>query len=91
MTVYASMSFPAKWVTVLRLGAGKIFSDSLEYFQAMTLGANNYLRADIYLPQTIALDDYKAVPLMEKAVTDYLATPAWTAVKNWVASHFNGT
>jgi len=55
------------------------------------LGANNYLRADIYLPQTIALDDYKAVPLMEKAVTDYLATPAWTAVKNWVASHFNGT
>jgi hypothetical protein len=49
------------------------------------------LRADIYLPQTIALDGYKAVPLMEKAVTDYLATPAWTAVKNWVASHFNGT
>jgi hypothetical protein len=44
MTVYASMSFPAKWVTVLRLGAGRIFSDSLEYFQALTLGANNYLR-----------------------------------------------
>ncbi|OQP66992.1 metallophosphoesterase [Niastella vici] len=44
MTVYASLSFPAKWVTVLRLGAGKIYSDSLEYFQAMTLGANNYLR-----------------------------------------------
>jgi outer membrane protein assembly factor BamA len=44
MAVYASMSFPAKWVTVLRLGAGRIYSDSLEYFQAMTLGANNYLR-----------------------------------------------
>ncbi|MBO9200040.1 MULTISPECIES: metallophosphoesterase [Niastella] len=44
MTVYASMSFPAKWVTVLRLGGGHIFSDSLEYFQALTLGANNYLR-----------------------------------------------
>jgi len=44
MTVYASMSFPAKWVTVLRLGAGRIFSNKLEYFQAMTLGANNYLR-----------------------------------------------
>jgi DNA repair exonuclease SbcCD nuclease subunit len=44
MTVYASMSFPARWVTVLRVGAGRIFSDSLEYFQALTLGANNYLR-----------------------------------------------
>jgi hypothetical protein len=44
MQVYASMSFPARWVTVLRVGAGKIYSDSLEYFQAMTLGANNYLR-----------------------------------------------
>jgi outer membrane protein assembly factor BamA len=44
MTVYASMSFPARWVTVLRLGAGRIYSDSLEYFQALTLGANNYLR-----------------------------------------------
>lgn len=44
MQVYASMSFPARWVTVLRVGAGRIFSDSLEYFQALTLGANNYLR-----------------------------------------------
>lgn len=44
MTVYASMSFPARWVTVLRVGAGRIYSDSLEYFQALTLGANNYLR-----------------------------------------------
>ena len=55
------------------------------------LGTNNYLRVDISLPQTIALDDYHAVPLMEKAVTDYMTTPAWAAVKNWVASHFNGT
>lgn len=44
MAVYASMSFPARWVTVLRVGGGHIFSDSLEYFQALTLGANNYLR-----------------------------------------------
>jgi DNA repair exonuclease SbcCD nuclease subunit len=44
MAVYASMSFPAKWVTVLRVGGGHIYSDSLEYFQALTLGANNYLR-----------------------------------------------
>lgn len=44
MTVYASMSFPARWVTVLRVGGGHIYSDSLEYFQALTLGANNFLR-----------------------------------------------
>jgi DNA repair exonuclease SbcCD nuclease subunit len=44
MTVYASMSVPARWVTVLRLGGGHIFSNKLEYFQAMTLGANNFLR-----------------------------------------------
>jgi len=44
MTVYASMSYPAKWVTVLRLGAGRIFTNNLEYFQALTLGANNFLR-----------------------------------------------
>ncbi len=44
MTVYASLSDPAKVVAVLRFGGGKIFSDSFEYFQAVNLGANNYLR-----------------------------------------------
>lgn len=44
MVVYASLNSPARWVTVLRLGGGHIFSDELEYFQALTLGANNYLR-----------------------------------------------
>jgi outer membrane protein assembly factor BamA len=44
MVVYASLSYPAKWVTVLRLGGGRIFSNNLEYFQALTLGANNFLR-----------------------------------------------
>jgi hypothetical protein len=44
MAVYASLNNPARWVTVLRLGGGHIFSKELEYFQALTLGANNYLR-----------------------------------------------
>jgi hypothetical protein len=44
MVVYASLNSPARWVTVLRLGGGHIFSKELEYFQALTLGANNYLR-----------------------------------------------
>jgi hypothetical protein len=44
MTVYASLTDPANFVTVLHLGGGKIFSKDYEYFQAMNLGSNNYLR-----------------------------------------------
>jgi hypothetical protein len=44
MTVYASFNSPAKLVTVVRLGWGHIYSKNFEYFQALDLGANNYLR-----------------------------------------------
>jgi hypothetical protein len=44
MTVYASLSSPATVVTVIRVGGGHIFNDNFEYFQALNLGANNYLR-----------------------------------------------
>ena len=44
MTVYASLSDPAKVVAVLKIGGGHIFSQQFEYFQALTLGADNYLR-----------------------------------------------
>lgn len=44
MTVYASLSHPAKLVAVLRFGGGHIFNKEFEYFQAMNLGANNFLR-----------------------------------------------
>lgn len=44
MAVYASLTDPAKLVAVLRFGGGKIFSDDFEYFQALNLGGNNYLR-----------------------------------------------
>jgi hypothetical protein len=44
MTIYSSLSDPATVVAVTRLGAGHIFSDNFEYFQALTLGANNFLR-----------------------------------------------
>ena len=54
------------------------------------LGPNNYLRVNLSVPQTIDMDDYEAVPLMEKLVADYMATPDWTKVKNWVNQHFNG-
>jgi hypothetical protein len=44
MVVYSSLSDPARVVSVLRLGGGHIFNRNFEYFQAMNLGANNFLR-----------------------------------------------
>lgn len=44
MTVYASTKIPARVTGVIKLGYGKIFTDSTKYFQALTLGQNNNLR-----------------------------------------------
>jgi hypothetical protein len=44
MQVHAALTDPAKLVTVVRLGGGRIFSKTYEYFQALSLGANNFLR-----------------------------------------------
>ena len=44
MTVYASLSLERKLVGIFRIGGGHIFSKDFEYFQALTLGANNYVR-----------------------------------------------
>jgi hypothetical protein len=44
MVVYASLKIPARIVGVIKLGGGRIFNDSIEYFQALTLGQNNVLR-----------------------------------------------
>jgi outer membrane protein assembly factor BamA len=44
LSVYASLSDPAKLVAVIRVGGGHIFSQNFEYFQAMTMGSNNWLR-----------------------------------------------
>jgi outer membrane protein assembly factor BamA len=44
MSVYASLSEPAKLVAVIRMGGGHIFNRNFEYFQALNLGANNFLR-----------------------------------------------
>ncbi len=41
MTIYASLTDPAKVIAVLGLGGGKIFTKSFEYFQAMALGNNS--------------------------------------------------
>ena len=43
MAIYASLKDPAKVVAVLRMGYGHIYSKNYEYFQAMTIGANNVL------------------------------------------------
>ncbi len=60
MTVYASLSEPAKVVAVLKIGGGHIFSQHFEYFQALTLGANNYLRGfrkDRFAGSSVAYTD----------------------------------
>ncbi len=44
MTVYASLSEERKLMAVIRLGGGHIFTKNFEYFQALTLGVNNYIR-----------------------------------------------
>jgi outer membrane translocation and assembly module TamA len=44
MTVYSSLSDPSRVVSVLKLGGGHIFSKNYEYFQALNLGQNNFLR-----------------------------------------------
>jgi hypothetical protein len=44
MTVYASLSEARKLMGIIRVGGGHIFSKNFEYFQALNLGANNYVR-----------------------------------------------
>lgn len=44
MQIYASLSDVDNLVGVLRLGGGHIFSKEFEYFQALGLGQNTYLR-----------------------------------------------
>jgi len=44
MSVYASISEAANLIAVARIGGGHIFSKNFEYFQALNLGANNFLR-----------------------------------------------
>lgn len=44
MTVYASTKIPARVTGVIKMGYGKIFTDSAKYFQTLALGQNNNLR-----------------------------------------------
>ena len=44
VTVYATISDRSRVTTILRAGGGKIFTDNPEFFQAMTLGAENHNR-----------------------------------------------
>jgi outer membrane protein assembly factor BamA len=44
LDVYSVLDQPNRLLLSLHLGGGHIFSDHFEYFQALTLGGNNYLR-----------------------------------------------
>ena len=51
MTIYASLSDPAKLIGVVSFGGSRIFSKSFEFFQAAAIGNNNLhgFRANRYL------------------------------------------
>jgi outer membrane protein assembly factor BamA len=44
LDVYAVLDQPNRLLAALHFGGGHIFSDHFEYFQALSLGGNNYLR-----------------------------------------------
>ena len=44
MTIYAKVSDISKFSSVLRIGGGHIFNDNFDFFQAVNLGSNNFLR-----------------------------------------------
>ena len=44
MSVHGAFTDPAKFVAIVRLGYGHIFSKNFDYFQALNLGQNNFLR-----------------------------------------------
>jgi len=44
MTIYASISEHARLSAVFRFGGGHVFSKQYEYFQALSIGGNDYLR-----------------------------------------------
>jgi hypothetical protein len=44
LTLFSSFNDPSRLVSVLKLGGGRIFSKDYEYFQALNLGQNNFLR-----------------------------------------------
>ncbi len=43
MSIYASLTDPARLIAVLKVGMGKIYSKNFEYFQALTIGSENGL------------------------------------------------
>jgi len=43
MSIYASLSDPARLVAVVGLGAGKVLNEDFEFFQAMNIGVGNNL------------------------------------------------
>jgi hypothetical protein len=51
MTIYASLSDPARLIGVISFGGSKIFNRKFEFFQASNLGGNNLhgFRANRYL------------------------------------------
>lgn len=61
----------------------------VDAFQAdLILGSDRYRRANVMLPEFIAIDDFQAVPQLEEWAQDYIASEEWQAIKQWVKQEF---
>jgi hypothetical protein len=63
-------------------------SDCDDYQAGLFLGTAHYKRANVVLPKSVAIDDYAAVPEMERWTREYLRSPAWKSIKDWVKEEF---
>ena len=58
-------------------------------FQAeLFLGDRHYRRANVVLRESLSIDDYTAVPRIEEWTRDYLNSPPWKLIKEWVGEMF---
>jgi hypothetical protein len=52
------------------------------------LGEERFCRADATLIESVALDDYAKIKVMEKSVEKYAETQEWQKIKEWIKTHW---
>ena len=56
--------------------------------EASQLLANRYCRGNVPLPEPIPLDDWQQVDKLEQYTQQYMNTPDWQRVRNWVKEYW---
>jgi predicted acylesterase/phospholipase RssA len=80
---------PVPLISILMGGVSSI--DSLEAGQFLgnnSSGLPNFMRVNVPLPSSIALDDWQDVGQIESAFQTYTAGPEWQQVETWVQQNF---